>query len=339
MRIRYRPWGPLDWVMDRLPGLRWGLFGSLSTEDRCAATLAALGNERVTSPHLLKILDPDMPVTEPFAERHEEMRQRLLAAGCPAESIVDAPLLATIDEMAAQLNGFLRRSGQHVILDITSMPKHWFFPLTKMLLRDTEVKNIIVTYCSAEAYAQTLSANPNPLRALPGFATDDARVEHETAIVGIGFEPLGLSELYSQHAIEKVRYIFPFPPGPPGFHRNWAFVRELERSTLNRAANQDDRWHIDMYDCSATFDALGRLTRGGQSTTVLAPYGPKTTSLAMCLFAIALEALGRPQAPVYYAQPKRYDIRYSTGIRVIGGRSDIKAYCIRLNGVNLYDLA
>ena len=94
-----------------------------------------------------------------------------------------------------------------------------------------------------------------------------------------------------------------------------------------------------MYDCSSTFDALSRVTRRGEAKAVLAPYGPKTTSLAMCLFACAANGGPGPQVPVYYAQPRRYDIGYSKQVRqTASGVDDIQAYCIKLNGKNLYKL-
>jgi hypothetical protein len=323
-------------MIGKMPDVRWGVIGSFNTEDRCSATLSSLAADRVHHRRFLRILDPDMPITEPFAKRQAAMRRALVEAGCDDDAFVDARLLAPIDVMRAQLDGFLEASGENVILDITAMPKRWFFLLVKLLSRNAGVRNLLATYASAESYGRTLSSNPEPLRALPGFGSDDARLEHETAIVGVGFEPLGLNDLYSQHKIDKVRYLFPFPPGPPGFHRNWRFVRSLERLILNRDAVQDDRWHIDMYDCSATFEALLKVTRNGEATSVLAPYGPKTTSLAMCLFANAVEVAGHPQVPVYYAQPKRYDIGYSTGVKTVGGRADIQSYCIKIDGRTLY---
>jgi hypothetical protein len=159
-------------------------------------------------------------------------------------------------------------------------------------------------------------------------------------VVGIGFEPLGLKELYSQHKWQRMRYIFPFPPGPPGFHRNWNFVRTLEEQAKEHDDSpEQDRWHINMYDCSSTFDALARVTRNGQAASVFAPYGPKTTSLAMCLFACASQKGSGPQLPVYYAQPRRYDVGYSSDVkRAADGSDDIKAYCVKLDGNDLYQL-
>lgn len=332
----YRPWGPLGWMLGKLPNRKWSILGSLSTEDRCVAVLQTVEVPSRASQVFLRILDPDTPVTEPFAQRHAEMQKRMVAAGSPAGAFKDVPLLASFDAMMQTVDAFLAQAGENIILDVTAMPKRWFFPLTKLLVRREQVKSLVITYTSAVTYSETLSSNPEPLSTIPGFATDDARSEHDTAVVGIGFEPLGLDELYSRQRVGKIRYIFPFPPGPPGFHRNWAFVRKLEDPILNRERGHDRRWHISMYDCSSVFDILIGVSAKGTSTCVLAPYGPKTVSLAMCLFANALEQAALPQAPVYYAQPKRYDIAYSAGIKVAGGQPDVQAYCVKLNGRNLY---
>lgn len=58
----------------------------------------------------------------------------------------------------------------------------------------------------------------------------------------------------------------------------------------------------------------------------------------MCLFALAANAAGKSDVPAYYAQPRRYSLDYSTGIRATGGRSDIQGYCIKLGGRRLYQM-
>lgn len=336
MVSRYRPWGPLDWVLGKLEKPKWALLGCLGTEDRCEAALKALPAASRAHERFLKILDPEAPPTEPFEPRYAEMQARLIASGCAEEAFRSVPLLASFDTMRGAVDEFLESGATDVILDITSMPKRWFFPLTKMLLARDQVHSLIATYASAMKYSNNLSSNPEPLSAIPGFASDDARLEHDTAIVGIGFEPLGLNELYLQQKVDKVRYVFPFPPGPPGFHRNWKFVRQLE-GPISEKGN-DRRWHISMYDCSSVFDALVEVSGNGTSTCVLAPYGPKTVSLAMCLFSIALQRSNLPPAPVFYAQPKRYDLNYSSGIKMIGDNPDVQAYCLKLNGNNLFSI-
>ena len=94
-----------------------------------------------------------------------------------------------------------------------------------------------------------------------------------------------------------------------------------------------------MYDCPQIFDALLEMTNDAKDTAAIAPYGPKTQSLAMCLFAIAAASAGRPRVPVFYAQPHRYALDYSTGIKLKNGKPDIVAYCLKLAGGNLYAIA
>lgn len=93
-----------------------------------------------------------------------------------------------------------------------------------------------------------------------------------------------------------------------------------------------------MYDVPSIFDALCTFTDDGRRTSALAPFGPKTVSLAMCLFAIAADRARRGAVPVYYTQPRRYAIDYTTGIKEVKGVPDIKAYCVRHSGRDLYNI-
>jgi hypothetical protein len=197
---------------------------------------------------------------------------------------------------------------------------------------------VIATYTSAERYAEILSENIGPLRPLPGFYADDGRTDHDSMIVGIGFEPSPLLPLLQGHRARRIRLIFPFPPGPPGHRRNWMFVRQIEALTKSENIDPPDRVHIHMYDCPQVFDALVEMTRNGEDTSALAPYGPKTVSLAMCLFSLAAAARGRPGVPVFYAQPMRYALDYSTGIGRRGDAPDVTGYCLRIRGRHLYGL-
>ena len=155
--------------------------------------------------------------------------------------------------------------------------------------------------------------------------------------MGVGFAPLGLKDLFEAE-IEKIRYLFPFPPGPPNYFRNWDFLRKLESEVENRNLRVEDRWQVHTYDVPDAFEALCRATNSGHRTSALAPLGPKTHSLAMCLFALAVEQAGKEPSHIYYTQPRRYAIDYSTGIASHNGDPDTKAYCIKVNGRNLYEL-
>lgn len=80
------------------------------------------------------------------------------------------------------------------------------------------------------------------------------------------------------------------------------------------------------------------MTDNGLLTSAIAPYGPKTVSLAMCLFSLAVAKLGLPRVPVYYAQPLRYALDYTEGVGQVGDAPSTTAYSLRLSGRDLYDL-
>lgn len=332
----YRPWGPLEWVVRKLPGEPWGLIGVLGIEDRCIATVAALAGD-LRARRFLKILDPYLSPPAAFKDRFAEMQGRLLAGGTNVAEIREVELLHDIDTMLDELDLFLVVAGPRVVLDITSMPKRWFFPLVRGLMNNASVKTLVVTYTSAQAYANQLSSDPAAVAPLPTFDEPRVSAHYDELVVGVGFAPLGLKDLFSAD-ISKIRYLFPFPPGPPNFFRNWHFLRALEAEVENPHRRAEDRWLMDMYDVSGAFEALCRITQNGDHTAALAPFGPKTLSLAMCLFALAAEKAGKEPVHVYYTQPRRYAIDYTTGIKLANGVPDIAAYCLRINGRDVYQI-
>jgi hypothetical protein len=334
----YRPWGPLEWLLPRLSAPEWSLLGVHGTEERCAGTYEVLAPIGLRATNFLRILDPAPTPKEQFEEAFALRRATLMELGATAPAFIDVPLLADIDTMFDTLQVFLSAAGPHVVLDITSMPKWWFFPLIRMIMARREVEDLVVTYTSAVDYAAQLSSDPAPLAPLPTFSEPPDRARHDELIVGIGFAPLSLRELYATSA-GKIRYMFPFPPGPPNFFRNWEFLRILENEVENRAMEEGDRWHVHMYDCPSIFDTLKAWTANGTKTSALAPFGPKTLSLAMCVFALAAGRARLHPVHVFYTQPRRYEVAYTRGIkRSEDGRPDIKAYCLRLGGRDVYRL-
>jgi hypothetical protein len=173
---------------------------------------------------------------------------------------------------------------------------------------------------------------------LPGFP-GEGRHDYHSVIIGIGFEPLGINNLIKELRVKRIQMLFPFPPGPPGYNRNWMFAKSIEDMMRTQDIQPPNRQAIHMFDCPHIFDALLEMTGGGSLSAVLTPYGPKPMSLAMCLFSLAVTRAKRPAVPIYYAQPRRYAIDYSTGIRPdASGLPDIKAYFVKLNGRILYGL-
>jgi hypothetical protein len=336
--IVYRPWGHIDWLTGRLGTERWSLLACAGTEERSTAFACYLGRARVDHARIVMIRDPEPldagAVNALLAQRKTELRD----AAFGEDEVRDVGLLEDLDEIRSHLATLTDSGARRLIIDLTSLPKRWFFPLLQAALRDERLDDVIATYTSAGHYAEVLSENIGPLRPLPGFFADDGRTDHDSMIVGIGFEPSPLLPLLHAHRPRKIRLIFPFPPGAPGHRRNWMFVRQIEALTKSEDIDPPDRVHIHMYDCPQVFDALAEMTQNGEETSALAPYGPKTVSLAMCLFSLAAAASGRTRVPVFYAQPMRYALNYSTGVGRREGIPDVTGYCLRIRGRDLYRL-
>lgn len=334
----FRPWGHVDWLLKRLGDRPWSLIGCCGTEARSIALASHLGRQRLRDAVVVAIHDPQ-PLDRAVMEQRLLDRARAFEAiGFARSEIRRADLLADLEEIRASVLELADGGAKNLLIDITSLPKMWFFPMVQAAIDDTRFENIVVTYTSASGYAERLSENAGPLKVLPGFFAEDGRSSHHSIVIGIGFEPLGIGQLLSDQLSEKIRLIFPFPPGPPGHRRNWMFVQQIEELTQAQNIEPPDRVHIHMYDCPQVFDALCEMTDSGTRTSAIAPYGPKTVSLAMCLFSLAAASAGRQRVPVYYAQPLRYAVDYTTGVLMKAELPDITGYCLRLAGRNLYTL-
>ena len=337
MRI-LRPWGHIDWLLERLKDSPWSLLACCGSETRSIALAQHLGRRRLGNVEIVAIHDAQPFDPEAHAERLRVHRHMLEKCGYPPVEIRDAELLAGLDDKLEPVHRLIAGGSTRLIIDITSFPKVWFFPIIQAVMSSGHFEDVVVTYTSAAAYSDSLSENLAPFRVLPGFFADDGRSNHDSIIIGIGFEPLGLIPLLRNQASNKIKLIFPFPPGPPGHRRNWMFVKQIEDLTQNEQIEAPDRVHIDMYDCPQIFSALCKMTNNGLDTTAIAPYGPKTVSLAMCLFALGVAAAGKPRVPVYYAQPHRYALDYTNGVRRRGSAPDVTGYCLRLGNRDLYTL-
>lgn len=336
MTSQFRPWGQLSWILPKLGPEDWSFLGVLGTEDRCSAAFSSCMGH-IDSRRFLKILDPHLSPRSAFDARFEANRQQLMALGCKGEDFRSVDLLQDIDGIEDEISDFLNQCGSRLILDLSSMPKRWFFPILRVILTGSSVQTLIVTYSAAGSYGEQLSSDPAPLAPIPTFDEPRDSEKYDELVIGVGFAPLGLRDLFEVE-IGKIRYFFPFPPGPPNFHRNWDFLRMLETEVENRKLRAEDRWQIHTFDVPSTFEALKRVTNDGGRSSALAPFGPKTMSLAMCLFALAADRAKKAPVHVYYSQPRRYAIDYSTGIGMLNGFMDVKAYCVRIDGRDLYTL-
>lgn len=314
----------------------WSLFGVVATEDRCTATVNAMQN-KLDSKRFIKIIDPHSEGKPRFDKKFEKVEQQLFDICVDSNEIQIVGLLDDIDTIRDQVENFMVKSNPNIVLDITSMPKRWFFPVIRFILAERRVNTLIVTYSAAKSYEDKLSLDPESLQPLPTFGETEIPSCYEELVIAVGYNSLSLRELF-EIDILKVRYLFPFPPGPPGYLRNWRFLQELDKEVRNHNVKEEDRFQISAYDVSGAFEALGRFTDNGRKPSVFAPYGPKTLSLSMCLFALAVEKAGKNPVNVLYTQPRQYSLNYTTGVGHINGQPDIKAYCLRIDGRDIYSL-
>lgn len=329
----FRPWGTLDWIMPHFLGDKVAYIGVVATEARSLAVIKSY-SAPLAACHAYRIHDP-LPreqenLTKLLDARKEEFQDARAGA-----VVRDIKLLASLPDIFQVLDN-ATIDADTILVDISSMPKRFFFPIIKRLLsseRYAKLRNIIVSYTVPEKYAEgSLAENPDAWDTIPSFNTigfDDAKTRYDYAFIGVGFTPLRLTELFSKQDIGNIKAIFPFPPGPPTYNRNWMFMEEIEQ-TLN--VSLDDPVRVDVENVSEVFDAIRELTSFGDRSALLAPFGPKTFSLAMCLYSIASELTGKGRVPVFYSQPRTYDINYSSGVKKILG------YAIRVDGRNLYEM-
>jgi hypothetical protein len=327
----FRPWGRLTWVFSKLAPLDWSFLGSVNTEDRCLTAWDALRPMVQKSANLFVQID-DLPsrYTAQSVALREIQLQHLQSSGLASSSKKNMDLFCLEEEIVATADTFLSGASSNIVLDITALPKRFFFPFVHKLLSSKKVSNLLVTYTKPDAYYHgALAEDHKGLAPLPLFRTrqlPDEKVDVVT--IGVGFMPLGLGEFLEKHKHDVVvRTLFPFPPGPPGFQRNWRFINTLRRDYPSAVKNPV---RVEAHDVSDVFDHIVTFTNNGSLRSEFGPFGPKPMSLAMCLFARLTRSVVR------YTQPSFYHPLYTTGVRIVEGEPLTYCYCLRLNGVDKY---
>ncbi|HEX8550853.1 MAG TPA: hypothetical protein VF681_04795 [Abditibacteriaceae bacterium] len=331
----YRPWGLLPWILGKMPAIsNWNILACLSTEERCLAAWSSIPRSSQGHVKFIRVNDPSSKYSKRTNEKYRDNHAQLVGSGGHSTWIEDHQLKEPTVDIINSVTSFINDAkgiGGNIILDITSFPKRFFFPAIRELLHSTDIPNILVTNTRAGSYTkERLAEEFEEGRYIVPFSPVDPDRKPEIFIVGMGFETLGLQELLSGASTNSaIKLFFPFPPGPPAFHRTWEFVRQIEESIpdTRRALIQ-----VDPRDVSDTFDHIRSQTVFGAHSSALAPYGPKTMSLAMCIFSVLTKS------GVWYTQPTIYNPDYSVGVASINGVPEIYAYCLRLGGRDLYCL-
>ncbi len=327
--MRYRPWGSIDWALSLSSQKQWYFVGAIGTEERSLASWTEMHRLEVIVGELFaEIRDID---SEKYRDRNqsalEERRNVFTQAGGNLAAIQNFGLMDEhfrIDEFSKRVD----LASKSVVLDITSMPKRFFFLLLKYFVFGNRVQNLLVTYTLPESYADDapLYEDIEPWKVFPGFGENGS--EPDMWIVSVGFLVESLRKYVGDNLQEKkMKILVPFPSPLQALRRSGKSVSDLEQGQF---INRFEKYRVDTLDMSAAFDRIGSFDADPQSHMAFAPLGPKPTSAAMCLYAL------QRGCSVYYPQPTIYHPEYSKGIRKNDPSSAVYAYWVKHEGEFLY---
>jgi len=336
---RYRPHGPLRWLLDALPThSKWDVIGSLGAEARCTTVPCEIRSlDKLESCLLLKVRDQPSPFMDDVAKAVEVRRKKMARALGNSFRVIEAELMSDLPELDPIWDDLESVLTGHVILDISCLPKRFFFYLLRRLQKSTKISTLIVTVTIPERYGSELSWNAGPWDFLPSFGREHSGQVQPLLIIAVGYQHLTLLNIVEEGEPRTVRLLFPFPSKPPGGIRNWEFVRNIEHEKKFKL-RPTDVIRVNPQETSIAFDLLTGQCVGETNEVWLAPFGPKSISLAMALFALAREASGLPVS-VGYNQPPAYSATYSIGVeRRTDGTPLVHAYLVKASGIAFYTL-
>ena len=336
--MAYRPWGSLDWALQLTAPRRWSFVGALGTEQRSLGAWRWLRElDLLGSNHLLEILDaPSRHTTRArqlLAEREQEFRNLGGNGSDIQRSLRLMNEFHRVDAIARSIEatgGEAHEAPSSLILDITSLPKRYFFPFLRLFEKSERIRDLVITYTSPESYVEhePLSEGATDWLNLPGFR--GAESNREMLIVSVGFMVESLQNhvgTISNH--ESVKMLIPFPAPLPVLRRTWDSVYCIES---NREPGKFENHRVDTADMPEAFARIVSFDRNPEVTPAFAPFGPKPISAAICLFA------SQRESTVYYPQPRIYHPDYSKGIGKVDGKDAVFAYWTKHDGERLYRL-
>jgi hypothetical protein len=332
--MKYRPWGPVEWTLSLSNPKQWHYIGAIGTEERslCAwSYMRTLG--AITSESFAQIHDAD---SEKYRERNrialERRRNDLIGYGGSLNSISSFNLM---DELF-QITAFARKAENiksSIVLDVTSLPKRFFFLILKLLVNNPDVHNLLVTYTTPECYADDapLYEDIESWKNLPGFGgTGVNKPEHW--VVSVGFLVESLRREIKDNPGHQVKVLIPFPAPLAVLKRTWKSIAELEEGYENH--HRFEKFRVDTLDMSAAFDRICSLANNPPKNLAFAPFGPKPTAAAICLYALQRDDF----SSVLYPQPTVYHPDYSKGIRNGTPATAVSAYWVKHEGEFLYEI-
>ncbi len=326
--MKYRPWGSVNWALSLSSNKEWHFVGAIGTEKRSLCSwdlmkgLVELNGELFTQ---IRDVDSDKYRARNNAALHERHKE-FSSSGGDLLTIHEMELMTELFKIQ-ELSRTVITASSSVVLDVTSLPKRFFFPLLRAFVLSDKIQNLLVTYSSPASYADgPLYENIDAWKNLPGFG---GSIEgSENLIVSIGFLVESLKGYFAtQPDHGNVKMLIPFPASLAILKRTWESVSNIER---DQGGRQFEKFRVETLDMSAAFDHIVSLASNSTVPTAFAPFGPKPTSVAMCLYAI------QNNSAVYYPQPTIYHPDYSKGIRDNTPSKAVTAYWVKHEGENLY---
>lgn len=328
--MKFRPWGSVDWVLSLSSPKQWRFIGAIGTEDRSLCSWEQMRGKGVLAGELFaEIHDVD---SDKYRSRNQAAflarRGEFLLKGGQLSTIRRIDLMAEwfrIQEFSQEAEA----AGASLILDISSLPKRFFFPILRTLVASARVRNLLATYTSPASYADDapLYEDIEPWKAMTGFG--GSRNNPELWIVSVGFLVESLKQYVGDNSREKMKLLIPFPAPLSALRRTWQSIASLEQGLSD---DRFEKYRVDTLDMSAAFDRIRSLAGHQPKTLAFAPFGPKPTSAAMCLYAI------QQDSSIHYPQPTIYHPNYSMGIRRDDPATAVSAYWIKHEGESLYAL-
>ena len=339
-----RPFGPLDWILSRLPEVDyWSLVGAISPEDRCLSVLRELSDSRRLAQANFLRIEPDARKSNPkfrqaFTKKLDQNQKIALALGQRRLAVRVENILCREEALIEVSKATLGACHENLMIDISAMPKRYFFPMLTLALESSQFSNVVVTYTTPECYGESLAEDPLPWNAFPMYGATPPGGETEVKLlIAVGYQPLKLEGILDgiRYRETNVELLLPFPSVHPGFIKNWEFILQVRRVLPGLPTSAIKR--MATTNTPVAFARVVAMTNHGRIHSVLAPFGPKPISLAMCLFGIACRQNDIP-VEIGYTQPQVYSDNYSSGVATANGRPVTNAFCVRLGGRNLYSL-
>jgi hypothetical protein len=331
----YRPWGDLRWMHEKATVPQWGLISCLGAEERSLSSLHLLKAKGALGPcRFLNIQNPAYDNIDNFEDQRSQIRKKFAAIGGNGCDVRDFVLMeSTHFDIVDFVETEAVALGDSVLLDISVLPKRFFYPILRLLVERLKaglIKNLAVSYAIPIAYSnEKLAWNHDEWGPLPLYKGRYSRRKVDKIIAGIGFETHGLlSQLEKGKGASGIAVLLlPFPSSLRWVTRCWDTAEKIVR------ARGEDFCEIvccDAHDISQAFEQMETLSNFGQREVLLAPYGPKTLSLAIALFAAKYDY------PAFYTQPRIYNHKYSEGVQIVDGLPFCLGYLIGIGGRYLY---